>query len=262
MKLIKLVDYLDYKNFLPLGFAEATEATNIPANSYSWNEAYRALRINDASASLKGSLTIRNFEDARVGDVVEFKAEIMNVSGVKGKIAIDYDDASNLVVLQSEKIGEFESVGGKFVVTKDKKLVGVIGVFTEDIGDFYVRNVEIKINGKEDIIKTDIRVYNFVFGVSSLALQSGYNPYTCTTSVSATDILITHDKPFLNPMPGNAFAAVSATGLGKMMAKVKSESSSSLRVEFYDMTTGTRVNPTTLYGTTTYFSVVHHGYRL
>ncbi len=267
MDTIRLIDYVDYKDFLPAGFSESTDSSTIPANTYAWNDTYNALRINDASTSLKGSITIPNFIHASVGDVVEFRCEIMNVSGEKGKIALDYENGANIMILQTEKTGEFEQIGGKFIIPQHRKVKAVIGVFTADVGDFYVRNIEIgvkeKATGSVTGFVPDLRAYNFFFSTEGLTLQNGYHPYNCTATVSNTDVLITHGKPFENETyMGTAIANVSAAGVSDLIAKTRSESLTSLRVQFFNSTTGDLVDPTTLYNTSTWFSVVHHGYKV
>ena len=261
MKTVRLSEYNDYKPFLPAGFTETAEGATIPADTYAWSSAYKALRINDVTK--KGAISVGNFPKLKIGDTVKINAEVLNVSGVKAKIAIDYaGGVGNLFILQSEKIGEFEKIGGEFVITKENSFAVLVGVFTADVGDFYIRNVEIEVVNKGRGIEPDKRAYTFLFGASSLSLLSGYHPYSCTFSVSSTDVLITHDEPFTAVYPGAAVSNLSATGLDKIITKTRGESQTSLRVEFIDVTTGLAIDPTTLYGTGSYFNVIHHGYKI
>ncbi|GEM_PF-6694530 len=262
MKRVKIRTYEDFKMHFPSGFTETSESANIPSNTYTWNDTYKAFRIYDNSTSLRGAVELQKIINANFGDVVEITAEVMNISGVKAKLSIDYQNNGNMFILQSEKVGEFEKIGGRFTVGKTDVLSCVIGVFTADIGDFYVRNIEIKVEGNDFIYSPDIRAYTFFFDSASVVLQTVYHPYKCNITVSSTDILIEHGKPFNSSFGGSAIASLSATGVDYIIPKTRSESSSSVRVEFINTMTGATINPTTLYGTNTFFSVIHHGYSI
>lgn len=128
------------------GLSLVTESTTIPINSYSYNDNYKAFRINDGSDTIKGAIHVA-LGNLSIGDTVEVKMEVMNISGTKAKIVIDAPLGTPIASIQSEKTGEFESIGGKFVVISNNKTTLVLGLSTADIGDFYMRNVEIVING-------------------------------------------------------------------------------------------------------------------
>ena len=127
-------------------FTQTTEATTLPNNTYAYNDTYKALRINDSSATNKGSIHVA-LGTLSIGDSVEVRLDVMNVSGVKAKIVIDAPLGAQIALVQSEKYGEFETIGGKFVIISDNKATLVVGLFTADIGDFYIRNIKIIVNG-------------------------------------------------------------------------------------------------------------------
>lgn len=164
--LTKADDFLKYLHpEFPRNFVEDGET--IPENSCSYSDTFKAFRINDASSALKGSLHIY-LGELSIGDKVDINVEVMNISGVKAKIAIDYLSSptgnllENLFILQSKKTGEFERIGGSFLITRNGHAMAVIGVFTADIGDFYIRNVNLKITTKNSEGSTDIIEGNWI----------------------------------------------------------------------------------------------------
>lgn len=272
IKDIKITNQNEFETYFTSksSFSSVADATTIAANSYAFNNALQAFRINDASDALKGSIEIP-LGFLNIGDVVTITAEVMNVSGTKSKIAIDFFTANNYVVqdgnlfiLQSEKFNQFEKIGGTFVSTKARYAKAILGVFTPDIGDYYIRNVEIKINGKGNLYTKATRHYTFTALANSFVLQTGYGEDTCTFTInSATkEFIITHDKPFTNYKLGVAFAGVSGSAPGKYIAKTKSEGYGGFTIRFYDLTLGDFVDPNVLFGTNTYFNCIHHGYDL
>lgn len=170
-KFITLRNQNDFLQYLHSTFKNSfigDDAETIPENSCSYNDTFKAFRINDASTTKKGSLQIYVGKLA-VGDKIDVSLEVMNISGTKAKLAIDYVPApysegvlQALLILQSEKNGEFEKLGGSFVSTQDGYVSVVLGTFMEDIGDFYIRNVNLKITTKNSKGSTDIIEGNWI----------------------------------------------------------------------------------------------------
>ncbi|GKX65654.1 hypothetical protein [Inconstantimicrobium mannanitabidum] len=129
----------------------ANDQTTISANSLAWNTNYKAFRTNDATSSSSACIQIP-IGYLRVGDRVELEAEFKNVSGTKAKIALDiFPDTTytagmnNVFVLNSTYTdGQFEHIKVTVICTYEGYGVADFGVFTADVGDFYVRNVRIK----------------------------------------------------------------------------------------------------------------------
>ena len=261
---IRFAEFNDFKRTksLPVGFTETTESTTLPSNTYAWNTTYKALHVNDASTSLKGAISCY-LSKGSIGDVIELEMEVMNVSGSTFKVAIDGNETGGLFILESVKSGEFETIGGRFVVTKDNELLSAeLGVYTSDIGEYYIRNINIKVSKKDNLLsaRPSIRHYTFLFTGGELAVQP-YGPYTCTTVLNNTDIIVTHDVPFSNRvgMGGAAFGAFNRWS-SDFDLRTSSEDNNSFVARIFDMSTGAVVDPTTLLNSERYFNCVHHGY--
>lgn len=258
MRQIKLKSLVDYSQIMASATFTLTtqDAETIADNTYSWNSTYNAFRINDASAALKGSIHIP-ISNAYIGDVIDIKAEIMNVSGEKAKIAMDYSDASNEFILAAEGSGKFEEIGGKFLVTKNLSITIVIGTFTGNIGDNYIRNVTIK---TVNPYRKSIRHYTLLSGASSFNVQTDYGEDSCTLSVNSTQVSVTHKIPFASYKNGFARGDVSATNDGKYIIKCKTEIPASFIFKIYDMTAQAYIDPTSLYGQNIWINLVAYGY--
>lgn len=126
---------------------KVAEAPTIAANSWAWNDTYKAAHVNDVS--VKGSFSIP-IGFLKMGDVITLSCEFMNVSGVKGKIAVDGIPTGNAFTFQSEKSGSFEYLETSFIIQEDKSYNALFGIFTADVGEYYVRNCTIKIDSKYD----------------------------------------------------------------------------------------------------------------
>lgn len=263
MRTIRFKDYVDYKPFAPsgaLGFSETTEAPTIPANTYSYNNNYWAFHLNDQSTGLKGCLSVP-LGKVYMGDMVEITAEVMSVSGDKPMLALNMPIGGEIALLRGSKVGEFEPIGGKFVIPQDSELTLNIGLFTSSIGEYYIRNLEINIKERKTIVP-DIRAYVFRLYNGLVNLMDTSHPYTCTTNVTSTYIEITHTDPFPINLNGHGVAVVSGSAVGYITAKCRTESKSSLRVQFFNSTTGATLDPTSMLNSDTYFSVIHHGYKV
>lgn len=248
---------------------------NIASNSYSYNSNYRALRVNDASTSTKGALSIP-LGYLNAGDIVNIESEIFNISGAKVKFAIDYYLTANMEASPTNILGtsdiyqtlisgnfNYEKVSITSPVSGFAKLV--IGVFTSDIGDFYVRNIKIKMEKPnknfERIIKTN-RMYTF----SGTTLATDFSFDTCTASIDSLNpksLIITHDKPF-TCIQKRGLSVIKTNGndtVGKTLElRSSSETSTDLKIRVYDHTINDYVNISTALVSGVWFSVIQYGY--
>jgi hypothetical protein len=250
-----------------------TDDVTIADNSVAFNDTYKALRINDASAANKGALEIP-IGFLNIGDRINIEVEVMNVSGVKAKIAIDLfntidmTDVSypNLGIVQSEKTGEFETLCANFISTKNMYGRLAVGVFTGDIGDIYIRNIKVTVSSANEKPKfvERIKSYTLVGSASGFKNDANYSDEKCTVDVTSTQITVTHDKPFPTAAKkGNAFGNICARSeFGKYIAKFRGEAVDKFIIEIYDTTTGNIVDPTTFQNNTTfYIKAMHLGYE-
>ena len=261
---IRLTEFEDYKRTqaLPVAMTETTEAVTIPANTYAWNDTYKALHMNDASAAIKGAIGFY-LGNAVYGDVVEFSAEVMNISGIKAKTYIDVAGGGAPLALQSVKTGEFETIGAKYIVNRDTgNMTAAFGVFTGDIGEYYIRNINVKVNKKDNLLlsRPAIRHYTFLFTGGTLSVES-FGPYKCTTVITSTQITVTHEIPFTNPagFGGTAFGNFNRSA-NAYYVRTSSESKTSFIMQIFDRVTGAVVDPNTLLSSGLYVAMIHHGY--
>lgn len=157
------------------------DAETIPDNSVAFNETYQALRINDSSSNLKGSIHIP-VGFLRSGDLVQVDLECMNISGEKVKAALDLHSTPKqtgfidvMGIAQSEKQDEFETLKASFIAKEDGYGTLVIGVFTADIGDFYLRNIRYS-KTTEEILDNETIQYLKEHGIGSANFRSQTDP--------------------------------------------------------------------------------------
>lgn len=122
-------------------------------DGWAWHEGYKAAYFVDTqSLSLKASVQLY-LGYFKAGDTIELSADFYNISGTKGKIALEVSQSSNLsnvtllMTINSTKTGtgEFEHVTGKFVCPQDGYYNAVFGTFTGEVSNFYMRNCVAKI---------------------------------------------------------------------------------------------------------------------
>lgn len=232
-----LLKYLHYE--FPRNFVEDGET--IPENSCSYNDTFKAFRINDASPALKGSLHIY-LGELSIGDKVDINVEVMNISGVKAKIAIDYLSSptgnlvENLFILQSKKNGEFERIGGSFLSTRNGHAIAVIGVFTADIGDFYIRNVDIKVKSKESTLKSYLVAHLVTISKGNFVLNNNRDNDEATLTVENNNTLVVNFKEKITrgdkkliPFVSNDFYGNS----GQYIVRCGDTTDKSIKLRFY-----------------------------
>lgn len=245
-----------------------TDSSTIPSNSCSYNTTYSAFRINDSSNIVKGAIEVP-LGKLYIGDIVRITAEVYNISGVKAKIALD-GEGGNIGILQTSKTNEFEKISSGFVCTRNENYTAVLGVWTADIGDYYIRNVSIEVDtGGSNVIKPlkeSKRVYNF-HAEGSFVLKTEYSPDTCTIEIDnrfgVKLLKIVHDIPFTSSVKGVSFANISAGSNVKYIVRTRTEMPDSLYVAIIDRTTNQIIDPATVLNDSTFwFSVVHIGYDI
>lgn len=239
--LTKADDFLKYlHSAFPRNFVKDGET--IPENSCSYSDTFKAFRINDASLVQKGSLQIY-LGELSIGDKVDINVEVMNISGVKAKIAIDYvpsptrtDAVANLFILQSKKTGEFERIGGSFLSTRNGHAMAVIGVFTGDIGDFYIRNVDIKAKSKKSTLKSYLVAHLFTNSQGNFMLNNTRDNDKATLTVENNNTLvvnfeekITHGANKLIPFVSEDFYGPS----GQYIVRCGEATDKSIKLRFY-----------------------------
>ncbi len=207
MRLMTQSDFLEYSRIKSIVTDNPTGT--IAADSVAYNSSLLAFRINDASATTKGSLLIP-LGQMYAGDTVTIEAGIMNISGVKAKLTIDYASGGDIGVVQSQKQGEFEVLRQTWTMPTTASYQAEIGVYTPDIGDFYVRQLSVSVEsvrtksfgsgGSGNLIRS-ARAYRFVVSDGAVKRDKAYSNNSCTFAWGAKagggdELLITHGVPF------------------------------------------------------------------
>lgn len=261
----------DFASYVTSGFAKVTENTTIAADSWAWSDTLKAAHLNDANAALKGCFTIP-VGFLKVGDKIRIQAEIMNVSGIKAKIALDFNTTnkygtpgSNVFIISSEKTGEFEIVNGECVVSTDGYYAAIFGVFTADIGEYYIRNCKVEADTKYSVApkkyKQGFRSYGILSTTGSYAVQSNMGLDTATLTVDSTNkqIQITHTKPF-EILGGIPFLGESSSGVSKdYYVRTQGITNAGCIIKIYDYATRTMQDPALIVGTF-WFHLFFSGY--
>lgn len=252
------------------------DTITIANNSFAWNINFKAFRTNDASATNSGCIQIP-IGYLRVGDKVELECEIKNVSGVKGKMALDIfkdttysSNMSNVFILSSTSSdGQFEHIKATVINTVEGYGVADFGIFTEDTGDIYVRNVRVRTNTVDSTLSdsyyndtTSMRVYDF----GNFKLDSKYSPDICTLTYDSdgSTVILTHGKPFTGQYLGVAHGAIGGKDISAYNYDVKvfSETKTSLKFRFYNPNNGSLYKVSDLKALTNFwFNIVAFGYE-
>ena len=248
-------------------FVDESETINV--DSVSYNNTCNAFRINNSTQ--KGSLHIP-LGNLMIGDRVNVKVEFRNISGVRGKIGLDRGrtTVTNIGVVYSvQEYGQWDFLETSFSCNANDVYNLFIGLFTNDVGDIYIRNISIEIETNREIVKQEKpsykegrRIYNIRGGDGTISLQNAYSYDNCTIAIDSSNkfIQITHDKPF-TAKAGVAIAGISGASNVKYTAKTQTESTSGLRVKIYDSELKSFVDPSIFINDNTFWcSIVHFGY--
>lgn len=261
MRNYSLVTEKDFDLFAPTGFAKVADAATIADNSYSYSSTYKAVHLKDASASLKGSFAIP-VGYAKKGDFIKVSAELMSVSGEKPKIALDNSltnvsgtGSGNSFIIQAEKVGEFEKIEIDYLCEKDAYYSALFGLFTADIGEYYIKNCYIEVKTKFNTLpkkyKQGFRTYMVLGNNGSYAVQSNFTDDTATLTVDSAnkEINLTHGKAFVGTKAAVGVLGESSSGISpNYRVKLQSFSITGCKIKIYDVATNTLQDPATISG--------------
>lgn len=270
MRNYSIVTEKDFDLFAPAGFAKVADAATIADNSYSYSSTYKAVHLKDASASLKGSFAIP-VGYAKKGDFITVSAELMSVSGERPKIALDNSltnvsgtGSGNSFIIQAEKVGEFEKIEVDYLCEKDAYYSALFGLFTADIGEYYIKNcyieVKTKFNTLQKKYKQGFRAYVVLGNNGSYAVQTNFGDDLATLSVDSAnkEINLTHGKVFATKS-GIGVLSESATGISpNYKIKLLSFTNTGCKIKIYDVATNTLQDPATISGQL-WFSLLFSG---
>lgn len=243
-------------------FSEASSGS-LTWNQYYYNTTYGALQVKSDS-SHKGALTIKVGYVTK-GTKIKVKAEIYSLNGVMPKITVDYHTIAQCKKNYWKGSSDTYQMNerGKFVpieldITNDYEGYAkvVIGLFTADSGEYYVRNVIVDSTGCQ--IKRSFRVYN----INQNTVVGGFGFDTANIEVDNSQkfMKITHHRPFSVDKRGIAFANVDAgSGQKNIVPRTRSQYNDHVIVEFYDLDAKDIVAPSTL-SQWYYFSLFHFGF--
>lgn len=278
--MIKYINLTEKEDFLfrfriKESFTETTDSTTLPSRTYAWNNAYHSLRVNDSDTIFGGFEIPLGF--LNIGDIVEIECEFWNISGVKAKIIIDYktDDtfattngSSSLYQSVSGNTDGFKKSKVTYTAEKDSWAQAALGTFSSDIGDYYIRNVRIKVTSfagqntpQQDVQRT--KYYNIHGTAEGFEVSPNYGYDTAKLVVDSVNryITLTHDKPFTGEKKGVSYANITALQSDKYAVSTRSEQKHSLLIYIRDIATNTFIDPATLQNNPNiYINVNHIGY--
>lgn len=271
-----IVSENDFNVYIGGGFAKVTDTSTLANNSWSYSPLYKAARINDSSASLKGCFTLR-LGYLKKGDSIKFSAEFLNITGVKGKLGLDYSltnpsgfGTGFVFAMSSIKSdGQFEVVELDTLIDIDAYYSLVIGMFTADIGDFYVRNVVVDIDSKytsnNSIVKggyvQGFRTYVIRNSGASFVAETNFHNDFCTMIVDSVnkEINLLHEKPFATKA-GVPFLGQGSSGVSpNYIVRTQSEDLNGCKIKIYDHSTNTLIDPATVVGGLLWFTLLFSG---
>lgn len=243
---------------------KVTESATI-TNAWAWNDTYKAAHIN-VDAAKKGTAEIP-LNYLKIGDIVTFKCEVMNISGVKARLALDRSTTDitgtggSLVQTQSSKTGVFEWMEFKTIIYQDAYYRMTVGLFSADAGEIYIRNCTAEIESAVNLnqnFKTyqrsfkhfTLQVASGVTGVYTINPASTMDDATITVDSTLKCIYIDYIEPFTytakNPM---VIISQDATTNSKLYEfKNRTTSSTRARIEVWDKATNTLIDPATVTG--------------
>ena len=269
MRLKSIITENDFVAYAPL-LTKVAEAITIPNDSYAWNNTLKAIHVNDASASKFGGFRL-SIGFLKVGDVVTVHCEVMNVSGVKAKLAFDYNTTNvngsgegtyNLYSSTNDG-GSFETIDFTYIITKDAYYSIPFGIFTGDIGEYYIRNCwvecDTKYSQEPKNYKNGFRNYHIQFAYGDFLIPD-YHTFDKATIVEDSankKLILTHARPFAAKI-GLPFIQ-SEVDSKAYRFRVSNIAANGCDIIIYDRTTDAPIDPTTLSGTF-WFSVMFSGF--
>lgn len=178
--------------------------SNVSKNKAYYNSKLEALRIS-SDAGVIGYVNVP-VENLSVGDKIVFSFESLSVSGSSPKISVD-NPSDSLGFLKSDTTNYFSLSKGNAIVLYAGKGTVTFGLWTNDIGDFYIRNLEIEVHSKKQVkIGNDITKSLKTFtlnggrGIEKNEIQvvNDYSRDFGKVSFTADDtaLWIEYDRPF------------------------------------------------------------------
>lgn len=249
---------------------KVSESTNIANDSWAWNATLKAIHINKASTSIKGSVEI-HLGYLKLGDKLTISTEFMNIAGTRGKIALESGTNPAIttsyeseVLLTSEQGENFRNSEIEYNITKDAYYKIIFGLFTADIGEFYIRNCVINIHSIYKEVENNFRQTIKAFtirttGIGVFERDARFGVDECTINKLTNWLEIVYSKPFTynNARP---IVIVGAEHSAKdYLITCESNTILSTVIKFYNKTTGTLI-PTNDVPENLYFDIISVGY--
>ena len=265
----------DFLNHISKGGLEiknnfVVDAEQIAENSCSFNDTYKAFRINDQSNSLKGCFAVR-LGYVLPGDVVEMEAEVYNISGQGCTFAGDIFSNDAYTTLKTSTLQYatptsegFQKVKVKMTVENDGWFESNVGVYTGAVGDYYIRNLLIKLETKRSSFegsKKTTRAYKIKGSERGFVVDSTFGSDTATVERQdhgggITSLKITHSVPFSVDLRTIALASNTGVRLPQYQIIPHGEYRQFLSVSIYDTVNNVLVDPNTIATNTNFVMAV------
>lgn len=236
---------------------------DLPSNTWTYNSTLQAAHVNDTESNKKGGFTIP-LGYLKRGDIVKVSGEFRSISGAKPRLGIDRSPSDitglpdeSLKILVSDKQTEFEQLEMEVIADKDGYHSVFAGTTTAEIGEFYVKNIQVKI----DTVLADERPYRKTFkavsirttGTGIFETWSSHANDPCTLTIENDRLKVTFIEPFtgFSNNINRPIALIGQQGNVSQNYDIRiiadgSTTGQIVFVQFYNRGTTTLVNPSTI----------------
>lgn len=206
-------------------------------NQWTYIDTENSAHVKNTTADGYGNLALGKLY---AGDIIEIQAEMLNISGIKAKVWINLQGGSHYnTPSQSKLTNEYEKVTVKHIVTKDGNYSAGFGVYYQEVSEFKMRNIAIKVHTLNTSESPSVRkavIFN-PSGGSNFVLKTDRNNDSCSIAPSVNwlkGLEVTFEKPLRNV--GIAFVGLEWFGLSHAyMVRCSYASESRMVLKFYDM---------------------------
>lgn len=180
---------------------------------------------------------------ASTGDFMELSADVLNESGEKVKLIVEYsatEDFSNPVTVEyyaTTSSDTFEQTTLKYYATADGYYRFVFGLLTAEAGSFYLRNAIVSIT--KIVNNNPIRriALEKVSGVFNQRTDFAYDPCIVEHDADGYTLNVTFNRPLVGLRPIAFVNQEYYTITNKYIARLSYASLTGFKIRFYPITT-------------------------
>lgn len=240
----------EFQTMIPSGVTySATKPLSV--NQWTYDDTLKAFQIN--TDSTKPGMITYELGYLYVGDIIEIEAEVMNISGVQARLAIDQADDANFTVnkvtnfVYCKSDGSFENQKFKLVVKKEGYHKALIGHWTSHVGEIAFRYPRVKVQSivKNTLVRADNtrRATLRKLADGTFEIRTDYAYDEATVSIESGNILkLVWKKPLFGLKPAVFTNQEYYLNANAYIARSSSNTLATTRVAFYAMGGTDKVN--------------------